>query len=336
MLTPNQGKDKRPKPRDGRRKLYRMIKVGSVVFLGILFFVALGFAFHYYGKDGTRSLWWGVIAGVFALIGIGFFVQAYVLEPKTPAPIVLLPNIVFGDSILREPLVAGKKPWVDIVIINTSDVPAEGRFTDVTWRIVPAPFNNQLEYAYQGLSMDFDLAAHQTRGVHFDITYQFAKDDVDALNDGRAFLYLYAKGEYWAANNPDSKRPLPFCFVYNKDVPGFLAVCPKGIKIAEGVPGNITYPNPSPTVTPPNSTSTPLSIAERPYVVVESAYIPDLAPNKPLSPVITIVNKGRTPAQHLAMSLEIAAKAGMIYMFGFGKDSESSRRCSFLGPRRQG
>src|SRR5207245_494315 len=125
---------------------------------------------------------------------------------------------------------AGKKPWVDIVLVNTSDVPGEGRFSDVTWRIVPAPFNNQLEYAYQGLGMEFDLAAHQTRAVHFDITYQFAKDDVDALNDGRAFLYLYAKGEYWDANNSDSKRPLPFCLVYNKDVPGFLAVCPKGIK----------------------------------------------------------------------------------------------------------
>ncbi len=80
-----------------------------------------------------------------------------------------------------------------------------------------------------------------------------------------------------------------------------------------------TSPSPTPKASPTTS-PTPLSIAERPYVVVESAMLTDLSPNKPINAFITIVNKGRTPAQHVSLSLQIAAKAGTIYWLGFGKD----------------
>jgi hypothetical protein len=78
---------------------------------------------------------------------------------------------------------------------------------------------------------------------------------------------------------------------------------------------------PSSTVTPkPLPSTQPLSIAERPYVVVESALLTTVAPNEPTSPMITIVNKGRTPAQHISLSLKIAAKPGFVYWLGFGDD----------------
>lgn len=59
------------------------------------------------------------------------------------------------------------------------------------------------------------------------------------------------------------------------------------------------------------------AVSERPYIIIKSAMIPNLVPNQPLSPVVTIANRGRTPAQDLNVTAEIAAQAGYIYVLGF-------------------
>lgn len=305
------------------------------IFLSVLLLSIVGIlasiAIANWQKGGYRNAWiafgWGIAAFIVFGVGASLLYYYYIIKPASRSAQevnIPQPNIVFGDSRLREPLTAGKKPWVDIVLNNTSDVPAEGRFMDVTWKLVPAPFNNQLEYAYQGLGMDFDLAPRQFRGIHFDVTYDFTQAEIDALNKGNGFLYLYGKGDYWNEKTPDIKHPLSFCLVYNKDTPGLLAVCPKGLTLTESAPGNITHPNANTTQTTSSPTSvpaaTPLSIADRPYVVVESAMLADMSPKVSTNAFITIVNKGRTPARHIMMSLQIAAKPGVIYWLGFEKD----------------
>ncbi|MGH9946384.1 MAG: hypothetical protein ACRD6X_04220 [Pyrinomonadaceae bacterium] len=221
--------------------------------LGIAVAIFWGIAINHYTagdyENLRRGFWWLIPALISTSAIMLLAYWSYIVEPareglrqsdseKNPTP-----NIVFGDSRLREPLAVGRKPWVDIVINNTSDVPAEGRFSDTTWIVQPPTVPNQLEYAYQGLGLDFDLAAHQIRSIHFDITYPFTKAEIDALNDGRLLLYIYAKGQYWAENDSSNRRPLPFCLLYNNDVPGKLVICPKSITISEGKPGNITHPN---------------------------------------------------------------------------------------------
>jgi len=66
-------------------------------------------------------------------------------------------------------------------------------------------------------------------------------------------------------------------------------------------------------------------LTERPVIVVESANIYNLGPNIPLSPTIVITNKGRTPAQNISVTLQIAAQAGFAYPFGFGDDKRWAR-----------
>jgi hypothetical protein len=126
-------KKKRSSPRYRRRKLNHMIKVGSVVFLGILFFVALSFAFHHYGKDGTRSLWWGAVAAIFAIIGIACFIQAYVLSAEAPQPKTTERTdssnsdrayIVVSKGYLAEPPNTGNYPIATLEFENTGKTPA--------------------------------------------------------------------------------------------------------------------------------------------------------------------------------------------------------------------
>ena len=76
---------KRPENRNRRGKPYRMIGVLSVFFLGVLFFVALAFAFHY-GQAGksTHALWWGVASAICAIMGIGLYVQQNIISVKPP------------------------------------------------------------------------------------------------------------------------------------------------------------------------------------------------------------------------------------------------------------
>lgn len=59
------------------------------------------------------------------------------------------------------------------------------------------------------------------------------------------------------------------------------------------------------------------SLAERPYIVVKSATIPNLVPTQPVNAVITIANRGRTPAQDLNITIEVAATPNTIYALGF-------------------
>ncbi|HEY6803471.1 MAG TPA: DUF1772 domain-containing protein [Pyrinomonadaceae bacterium] len=78
-----------PKHSTGNRKAKRVsatFVVLSVIFLGILFFVALGFAFYYFGKNPTAALWWGVASAMLAVFGIAFYIQGFVIPiPNTRA-----------------------------------------------------------------------------------------------------------------------------------------------------------------------------------------------------------------------------------------------------------
>ncbi|HEY8187293.1 MAG TPA: hypothetical protein VIF64_14560 [Pyrinomonadaceae bacterium] len=60
-------------------------------------------------------------------------------------------------------------------------------------------------------------------------------------------------------------------------------------------------------------------LTERPIIVVTDCDIKGgLAPNRPLRPIVTFVNKGRTAAQRFRVTVEIAAKPTYIWWFGFG------------------
>jgi hypothetical protein len=89
---PDAAKNQSAEPRTERRKRDVMIAVLSTVVLGVLFFVALGFAFHYYGKNPTYALWWGVISGILVIIGVGLLIQQFVIGTKPqerPSPPML-------------------------------------------------------------------------------------------------------------------------------------------------------------------------------------------------------------------------------------------------------
>src|SRR5262249_2820506 len=59
-------------------------------------------------------------------------------------------------------------------------------------------------------------------------------------------------------------------------------------------------------------------LIERPLITARAATIPDMLPNQPLSPTVTFATKGRTIAQALRVTVEIAAeRGGQFYPLGF-------------------
>jgi hypothetical protein len=59
-------------------------------------------------------------------------------------------------------------------------------------------------------------------------------------------------------------------------------------------------------------------LTERPIIIAKAATIQNIASNRPLSPIVTFANKGRTMAQEFNITIEIAAHKGYMYIFGFG------------------
>jgi amino acid transporter len=142
-------KKKRSKPRGGRRKPHSMIGVLSVVFLGVFFFVALGFAFHYYGKDGQKALWWGVASAICAIVGVGLYIQQFVILAKPQTEGVSLSQkeadrawLVVKAVQLKNTLNSRQPPIAQITFLNSGKTPAiKAKF----WYVLIA---NETEWRY--------------------------------------------------------------------------------------------------------------------------------------------------------------------------------------------
>jgi hypothetical protein len=296
---PEKDAQHRAKDKPRRRKTNHMTAVLSLVFVGGLFIVAFAFAFHYWQQGSySPALWWGLAAFIFFAIGVACAMQFYVVGPLEADKMGQheeTPNVIFGKSQLRGPLVPGERPWVQISLTNTTNVPIEGQFTDFTWQVIPAPISQELKYLPKATTDDFQLPARQTQTVHFETLFTPTKEYIDAFNSDKMLFIMYAKGEYWNKADATKRFPLPFCLMYSKDVPGVLALCPQSIKIVEN-----TQPS------TPTAKGIPLSVAERPYMAVKLLKLlgPLTAGQHPTIRII-IVNGGKTPASDVLSYIRV-------------------------------
>jgi hypothetical protein len=69
-------------------ELNHVFGVASIACLSVLFVVAFGFCLYFLQVGApSRALWCGVASVVFATLGIAFYIEGFVLRPKTiPAP----------------------------------------------------------------------------------------------------------------------------------------------------------------------------------------------------------------------------------------------------------
>ena len=264
------------------------------------------------------------------------------IQAETVNPVSVNPDrayVVLSKGYLAEPPSTGNYPIATLEFQNTGNTPAVNVRISCNYSRLKEKAKEQAEKGVMpGIPQSpFGSAAVVGKGqvVKF-VTEKGEWNHPEARRlwmDGTFVQYLW--GEVYFEDIFGQKHITHFCAFSERPDSHRLTFCLHGNKMedTEIEPNRLGA---SPATTPQALTAanaTPLSIADRPYVVVEAAYVPDLVPNRPLSPVITIVNKGRTPAQHLAASLEIAAKPGFAWVLGFGKDS--GRRpvsVAFLAP----
>jgi hypothetical protein len=290
--------------------------------------LSIGSIFYFANQGNKKLVMWSVIGLIcFTLIMIGIIADRQLFRTASPSQKSETakdrPELSIEKAFVKT-LEVGKPETIIMEVQNRGKITAHNITMYSTIVHQPGTSESLLVYGKKPPGVTASLASGASLTIDFRSEWINTAADIEAIKAGQVLLFHFGKGQY--EDESGATYPFQYCFMYEPPSPN-MQICP-----SRYVPRDGQQPILAPT-RQPQSASTPLSILDRPYVVIESASIPGLAPNRPLSPVITIANKGRTPAQHLAMSLEIAAKPGFIWVLGFGKDS--GRRpvgVAFLAP----
>ncbi len=221
-----------PCPRETNR-LSAFIFVLVFVAVGILFTIAVA---NWQKTNLWAGLWWGV--GGFLLFGIGaaFAYYYYVIKPAEAFPPSTISNprpyVVFKIARLRE-LSAGSYPVIEFDLQNIGATEASVTIRNSTCQFVQDLKPPNLQYQI-GTSM-FRTTVAPTQIVTGRVNFNpliLTDDMIKELNDDRARLYFYARGEY--VDTPSGRKyPLPFCYVYNREMASHLIFCDEGVTFKE-------------------------------------------------------------------------------------------------------
>lgn len=109
---------------------------------------------------------------------------------------------------------------------NTGQTEAIGSMYDFTYYFSTDP--RQQEFAYQkSQRTSFRLAPNEQWRGHFLPAFLLSNEKLKALNQGKARLFIYARGEY--SDGAGNTYDLPFSRMYHPVVAGFLSVAPDDI-----------------------------------------------------------------------------------------------------------
>ncbi len=140
------------------------------------------------------------------------------------------PYVIFKMTRLSEPLTIGKKTTVEFIIANSGQMIANGLFSDVTYYFDVDP--PEQSYKYQKSDpINFSLSPTEEWNGQIRFSFVLTKEKITAITSGRAHLYFFAKGEY--KDSLGRSYPLPFCRMYDQDMPGNLIYCSDQIIIKQ-------------------------------------------------------------------------------------------------------
>ncbi len=175
-----------------------------------LFVLAIAAVLGFYGSQLAREGWTEI-----------FSPPTAVVESTATRPYV-----IFTGTELVVPSDRSKPVQVTFDLKNTGQTQAIGSFSDFTYYFSTQP--KQHEFAYQHSDpISFSLApAEQWRG-YFLTSFLLSPEKLEALNAGKARLFVYAKGEYRDATGKSYQIPL--ARMYHPVVAGNLAICPDNV-----------------------------------------------------------------------------------------------------------
>jgi hypothetical protein len=136
------------------------------------------------------------------------------------------PYVVVASTELVIPADHTEPVQVVFDLKNTGQTEAVGTLRDFTYYF--STDAAQREFAYQhSESIPFSLAPGEQWRGHFLPSFVLSNEKLEALDAGRARLFVYARGEY---RDPAGRVfPFPFARMYHPVVAGKLAISPRDI-----------------------------------------------------------------------------------------------------------
>lgn len=209
----------------GKRRKVNSSLIGllSLIVLGILFVVALAFAFFYAqaGKS-THALWWGVASAICATVGVGLYIQQHILWAKREPP---ERPIVFVERVVARPLVAGHRKAVSVQLRNRGSRPARKITAWINHAFTKADFEGPLKFAriYEpDTRSDCEPTAAISLAGKSDSPV--ALWEIKALNDKKAFWFVYGKGTY--EDDSGNIYHFDWCSKYEPGMGEDMVICP--------------------------------------------------------------------------------------------------------------
>jgi len=138
------------------------------------------------------------------------------------------PYVFFKMTKLLNPLAVGEKPTVEFILANSGKREAIGFIRDITYFFDIDPLEESYEYQ-NSEPLSFSLAPTEEWNGQMRLSFVLSKQKINAIEDGRARLFFFARGEY--KDSLGRVYPLPFCRTYDKDMSSNLIMCPDQMTI---------------------------------------------------------------------------------------------------------
>ena len=177
-------------------------------------------------------MWAGISLGIFILLMIGMVADRVFFRDADKATPKERPFVVMRLTRLMKPLVVGSYPIIECVFENISKEEVNVTIDAVSCRFIIDSNPKVLEYlASEPMTFTMSPTEKERDELHFpkiDLTEQ----RLAALNANppTAWIYFYARIQYQSTSG-SLKYPLPFCWVYDRDVADHLIRCDSSIRI---------------------------------------------------------------------------------------------------------
>lgn len=206
-----------------RKRKANMWYVVSAALLGVCFAVALGIALK--SDRLVGQFWWGVVALIFAILGLAALVQYYVIGQR-PVPTkdreivkrAVNPSVV-ASLTLNKKLVAEEIVEVNLTFLNGGGSTAENLAGEVGFVYQNKPSRPEAKLCATGTTFG---PINLLRGAQIPILIRgltpLPAVDLVAIEGGREWLFFCGKASY---EGIDGNVPIDLCWVYRRETKTF-------------------------------------------------------------------------------------------------------------------
>ena len=192
---------------------------------------AIAALFYCLSKGNTRGVIWsfvGLICSVVVMIGI--IADDHFFRSDTATPVGNRPYVFISETALMEPLIVGDKPVFMFALTNSGQTEAIGRVEDVTFFFSVNPGQRSFDYR-SSKPVNFHLVPTEKWSGQIRVEFVLTQEKIKALDARKARLFFYGRIRY--GKSAVGNHVLPFCFVYDPEVPLRLARCDDDIEIKQ-------------------------------------------------------------------------------------------------------